>query len=354
MPASIRGVPELGPYRPLNKIRNYLKQVACARTLRTGAPDKKRRMKKGVMESIPQISSQELDRKPQAKTPEMERKNYDGLMRYQEHGYPSPLVRWHCHEEYELHLIVATSGKLFVGDYIGEFAPGQLVLTGPRLPHNWVSSDVPEEGVRLRDMMLQLSHQPLEQAAKSIPELREILPLLALSTSGVEFLDCGAAAKQHFLRIRETSGTERFAEFLKFICMLARTTNYRLLSSVKTQSFDDAALVKINTVLNYITENYCQPMSAELLAEQLGMSLSKFSRFFQKGTGNSFTDFVNQIRINKACQLLMNTDHYVTNVCYEVGFNNVANFNRRFLQLKGMTPKEFRRSADGRFGSGGA
>ena len=304
------------------------------------------------MEAMQQIRSQEPERKLHAKTPEMERRSYDGLMRYLEHGSPRALVRWHCHEEYELHLIVSTSGKLFVGDYIGEFSPGQLVLTGPRLPHNWISSEVPEEGVRLRDMVLQFAHDPLEQAAKSIPELREILPLLALSTYGVEFLDCAAAAEQYFLRIRETSGTERFAEFLKFICMLARTTNYRLLSSVKMQSFDgDAALAKINTVLNYITENYCQPISADILAEQVGMSLSKFSRFFRKATGNSFTDFVNRIRINKACQLLMNTDHYVTNVCYEVGFNNVANFNRRFLQLKGTTPKEFRRKAEGRFGN---
>ena len=295
--------------------------------------------------------NQESDRRTQVKTPEMERRNYDGLMRYLEHGYPSPLVRWHCHEEYELHLIVATRGKLFVGDYIGEFTPGQLVLTGPRLPHNWISSEFPEAGVHLRDMVLQFAHDPLEQAAKNISELREILPLLGLSTYGVEFLDCGAAAEQHFSRIRDTNGAERFAEFLKFICILARTTNYRLLSSVKMQSFDDGVtLAKINTVLNYITENYCQPISADIIAEQLGMSLSKFSRFFRKATGNSFTDFVNRIRINKACELLMNTDQYVTNICYGVGFNNVANFNRRFLQLKGLTPKEFRRKAEGRFG----
>ena len=303
------------------------------------------------MAAIPQTRTHEPERRQHGRTPELERRSYDGLMRYLEHGYPSPLVRWHCHEEYELHLIVSTSGKLFVGDYIGEFAPGHLVLTGPRLPHNWISSCVPEEGVALRDMVLQFAHDPLEQAAKNIPELREVLPLLDRSSYGIEFLDIGAEAEQHFVRMRDTSGTERFAEFLKFLCKLARTDRYRLLSSVKMQSFDDdVELAKINTVLNYITENYCNPMSAEMLAEQLGMSLSKFSRFFRKATGNSFTDFVSRIRINKACQLLMNTDQYVTNVCYDVGFNNVANFNRRFLQLKGVTPKEFRRKADGRFG----
>ncbi|MCE3608349.1 AraC family transcriptional regulator [Massilia sp. P8910] len=84
------------------------------------------------------------------------------------------------------------------------------------------------------------------------------------------------------------------------------------------------------------------------------MSLSKFSRFFRKTTGNSFTDFITRLRINKACQLLMNTDQYVTNVCYDVGFQNVANFKRRFSQIKGVTPKRFRRQAGGRFGAGSA
>ncbi len=117
------------------------------------------------------------------------------------------------------------------------------------------------------------------------------------------------------------------------------------------QSFDDdASMAKINKVFNYITENYSAPISAGMLSEKLGMSQTKFSRFFRKATGNNFTDFVNPIRINKACQLLMDTDQCVTTVCYEVGFNNVANFNRRFLELKGVTPKEFRRRADGRFG----
>ncbi len=300
----------------------------------------------------PDTRGVEGSRRLRDRTPELECGNYDGLMRYLEHGYPNPQVRWHCHDEYELHLIVATSGRLFVGDYIGEFGPGNLVLTGPRLPHNWVSNCGSEDGIVLRDMALQFAHTPLEKAAANIPELREIWPLLERSAFGVEFFDLGDLAQEFFLRIREASGAERVGEFLRFVSVLARSTSYRLLSNVKMRSYeDDASLRKINMVLNNITTNYCSPMSADTMAEQLGMSLSKFSRFFRKATGNSFTDFVNRIRINKACQLLMTTDQYVTNVCYEVGFNNVANFNRRFLELKGLTPKEFRRKADGRFGN---
>ena len=295
-------------------------------------------------------AQREIERKP----PELERESYDGIINYLEHGYPSSRVRWHCHEEYELHLIVATSGRLFVGDYIGEFSPGHLVLTGPRLPHNWISTVVPEGGVPLRDMIVQFSHAPLAGAARVIPELRELLPLLERSSYGVEFFDMGSEAERHLACIRATHGAERFGHFVQLMVALARTANYRLLSTASLRSYDDdATLAKVNAVLNYITENYREPISAEMLAEQVGMSLSKFSRFFRKATGNSFTDFISRLRINKACQLLMDTDQYVSNVCYDVGFQNVANFNRRFLELKGMTPKEFRQQALGRFGEQG-
>ena len=90
-----------------------------------------------------------------------------GLVRCLAHGFPTPLARWHYHDEYELHLITATSGKAFVGDWIGPFQPGHLVLCGPRLPHNWISLDMPEGGVPERDLVIQFAHAPIAHAAEA-------------------------------------------------------------------------------------------------------------------------------------------------------------------------------------------
>ena len=60
------------------------------------------------------------------------------------HGYPFRTVRWHFHPEYEIHLVVATTGKFYIGDHVGEFGPGQLIMTGPNLPQNWIS-DIPPD-----------------------------------------------------------------------------------------------------------------------------------------------------------------------------------------------------------------
>jgi AraC-like DNA-binding protein len=275
-----------------------------------------------------------------------------GFIRYLEHGVPSALVRWHYHAEYELHLICASSGKVFVGDYIGQFGPGHLVLTGPRVPHNWVSLDTPPDGIKLRDMVIQFNHAPLEQMAAAIPEMKSIMPLLARARYGIEFFNFSEAAQARFARIRDSSGLPRFIEFLALMDQLAASGDYQLLSTVPMQaSDDDAALARINDAVDFIVQNLSSQFSMQDLAQHLGMSERMFTRFFRTATGNSFTDFVNRLRINRACQLLMETERYVTNICYDAGFNNVANFNRRFLAFKGMTPKQFRQQASGRFGA---
>jgi AraC-like DNA-binding protein len=238
-----------------------------------------------------------------------------------------------------------------VGDWIGQFQPGQLVLTGPRLPHNWISMDLPEGGVPLRDLVIQFSHAPLIASSESIPEWREVLPLLERARHGIEFFGLSERAERHWGEVKGARGLRRLGAFCDFLADLAECTDYRLLSSVQMKGAEgDAEVDQINAIVNRITGHVAEPIAMADVAAELGMSESRFSRYFRRSTGNSFTDFVNRVRINNACHLLMQTDHYVTDICYQVGFNNVANFNRRFLEIKGMTPSEFRRQADSRFG----
>jgi AraC-like DNA-binding protein len=274
-----------------------------------------------------------------------------GFVRCLEHGFPTPLARWHYHDEYELHLIVETSGKAFIGDYIGFFQPGHLVLTGPKLPHNWISLDLPEGGVKRRDLVIQFSHAPMVLASEQISEFKEVLPLLERAKYGIEFFGISEAAQSHWQQVKSYSGLARFAAFCDFLSDLARCTDYRLLSQAPMQSLDnDTELDQINAIVSRMTQNLADPVSAAELAGDLGMNEVKFSRFFRRATGNTFTDFVNRIRINRACQLLMESDQYIAQIGYDVGFNNIANFNRRFLDIKGMTPSEFRKQAENRFG----
>lgn len=274
-----------------------------------------------------------------------------GLVRCLAHGFPTPLARWHFHDEYELHLITATSGKAFVGDWIGSFQPGHLVLCGPRLPHNWISFGTAEGGVAERDLVIQFRHDPIERAAAIVPELAEVMPLLGRSRHGIEFFGMAERAREHWLSVKHSRGLTRFAAFCDFLADLTRCTDYRLLSNVQLQGRDDdGGLEQISAIVDRIAGDVAGPLLARTVAAELGMSESRFSRFFRRATGNTFSHFVNLVRVNRACQLLMESDRQVTRICYEVGFNNVANFNRRFREIKGMTPSKFRHQAEHRFG----
>jgi AraC-like DNA-binding protein len=276
-------------------------------------------------------------------TPEYEIVEDNETIRYLEHGYPSDLIRWHAHDDYELHFIVATSGKVFVGDYIGNYSPGQLILTGPRLPHNWICQNDQEE-IQLRDMVIRFDHESFSNGMKIIPELAEILPMLARAKSGIEFFDLDQEyLKDVFQNVRDSSGLSRLIISLPLLQKLAQSRSYRLLSTVQIDLKSSELLQrKINTVVDYVSQNYNQDITLSSVASLIGMSDSHFSRFFKKATGNRFIEFVNRVRVSRACSLLTETDQQIATICFQVGFNNVANFNRRFHELKGVTPRDFR------------
>ena len=114
----------------------------------------------------------------------------DDSIRYLEHGWPTDLCRWHNHEVMELHLIVDTHGKAFVGDYIGEFGPGALFLIGPHLPHNWVSDEFGHPNtIPLRDMLVQFNVKSIMSLRDVFPDFRELEGLLQRAAGGIEFLN---------------------------------------------------------------------------------------------------------------------------------------------------------------------
>lgn len=274
-----------------------------------------------------------------------------GLLRCVSHGTPSPLIRWHYHEDYELHLVVATSGKFFVGDYIGNFEPGNLVLTGPRLPHNWITTDAPPEGVPLRDHCIVFSREPIEQTTRLMPELREVLPLLDRAVHGIEFFGLGNISREYFERIAASRNASRLGLFFDLLGILSRSSDCRLLSGAMLQGLEDEkAMVQTDKVVKFISEHFREPLRMADVAKRFHMSESNFSRNFQRCTGNSFTDFLIRVRVTRACQLLMQNDNNIATICFDVGFNNVANFNRRFLAVKGLTPSAFRQQTRSRFG----
>ena len=268
-------------------------------------------------------------------------------IRYLEHGWPTDLCRWHAHEEYELHLIVETRGKAFVGNFIGNFEPGSLFLTGPNLPHNWVTDSVSSEKIEIRDMLVQFSQKSFEKLAEGFPEFSGIRKMLDLAASGILSKGFNATfARGHMEAIRDNIGPERILAFIRFLVRLNEHAEKVTLSETKLVNADgNSKYARIGNIIDHILENFNDDLNAVDTAEMAGMSLTTFGRNFSSVTGHSFVEFVNRVRIGQACGMLYASDDQVTSICFDVGFKNVANFNRHFLKIKGMTPSVYRETA---------
>lgn len=262
-----------------------------------------------------------------------------------EHGYPFRTVRWHFHPEYELHHVVATAGRCFVGDFVGEFTPGHLVLTGPNLPHNWVSDIPGETSVPLRSRVLQFDERFISDAAQLFPELSSFQPMLELSRRGVLFP--AATAAEVGPLIAELVGAthiRRLELFISIVGALSRARSPQVMSSDSYHPDPSGFMATgINEALDYIRHHLTEPFDEKQLSAISQLSPSAFSRSFRRHTGMALSRYVNRLRINLAAQLLMSGEHAsVTDICFASGFRNISNFNRQFLRQKGVPPSRFR------------
>ncbi|SFI35720.1 AraC family transcriptional regulator [Bradyrhizobium sp. Gha] len=262
------------------------------------------------------------------------------------HGYPFHTVRWHFHPEYEIHQVVATSGRYFVGDFIGQFEPGNLVLTGPNLPHNWVSDLPANATIPLRGRIIQFSEEFIGDTMRLMPELSGLAALLESSRRGVLF---AASTSRELAPLMEeivaAKGVRRIELFMMILGTLCRARGALPLSSPNYLPDPSGYMsAGMNKALAFIRENLTQPFGESDLATMAGQSQSAFSRSFRRHTGMSLVQYVKRLRINLACQILMSDEQAsITDICFEVGFNNLSNFNRQFLAEKGMPPSRFRR-----------
>jgi len=214
-------------------------------------------------------------------------------VRYLEHGWPTNLCRWHSHEEYELHLIVATKGKAFVGDYIGDFGPGSLFLCGPNLPHNWVTDDIgAPEVVDTRDMLFQFNQVSVDSLKEGFPEFRELDELLERSKGGIEFANFDLAfARKALTDIRNAHGAMRVLKAMSFLLMIKDHPDQKRLSvaNVSYPNFKTSTS-SIAEVVDFITEHFAEDISLSKAADMAAMSQTAFARNFQKFTGSKFRD----------------------------------------------------------------
>ncbi|HJW01553.1 MAG TPA: AraC family transcriptional regulator [Arthrobacter sp.] len=267
-------------------------------------------------------------------------------VRWVEHSYPSPVARWNYHPEYEIHLIRKGTGKFIVGDHIGTFEAGHVSLVGSGLPHDWVSDLEPGEVLENRDAVIQFDGKWVEQTAALVPELAEVKPLLEQSARGIEFLGRSAeTAAAAIEAMGATTGLERLEYLFALFGILARAPQEErryLAEEWFRPQLDGQAAAVVDIVLEYVFSNHAGSVKMSEAAALVGMPEPTFSKYFKRATGQNFSDLVRKLRLAHARRLLESSDRPISEICYEVGFSNLSNFNRHFLNDAGETPRTYR------------
>lgn len=256
-------------------------------------------------------------------------------------------VPYHYHSEFELAYILCSTGKKFVGDVIENFGPGDLVFLGNTLPHFFLNDKQYYSGnpeLRVNAFILQFPADYFSDNQLKRPEFASIARLLVNSSRGLKFPESTRnLAAPIIQKMYHENGLIRYFKLIELLSLLGQSEFTPIASpgySKNTYSNFDGRLVK---VYEYSIKNFNKNISLNEVASVAGMCPTAFCRYFRCKMRKTYAEFINELRINNACNLLRNSNKTIAYVCSETGFNNLSNFNRQFKEIIGKSPSEYRK-----------
>lgn len=254
---------------------------------------------------------------------------------------------WHYHPELELTLIIKSFGQRQVGDNVENFWPGDLVLVGTNLPHVW-KNDVIFNSENLKAKAIVVKFLP-DFAGKDFfekPEMKRIHDLINKKANfGVKLLGKLREDVEGLMNsLPSIDESSRIINLLYILDLISKSNDYTLLSSISYNNNKTKNNYRINIVLNYLMDHYNEEIKLETVASLINMNKNAFCRFFKKSTQKNLLQVIQEIRINNACQKLIETDLSILEICYDTGFGNISGFNKAFKKVKGINPLAYKKN----------
>ena len=247
--------------------------------------------------------------------------------------------KWHYHPEYEITFIIKGSGSRLVGNCYETFNEGDFVLLGSHLPHTWTSK--PTEHEFSEAIVIQFSKACIEPFM-GFAECQQIKTLLEQSERGIQFHHAQDVLPM-LIGILESEGMKRIIKLLSLLEFLSVSSRKFITENTNQIVFNEKSERRINNVCLFIQNHYTSKITLHEVADSIHMSASNFCKFFKKATGKTFSDYLNEIRINEACRLIRQTDHTIHQIAFQCGFETLSYFNRVFVNKKKMTPSNYRK-----------
>lgn len=250
---------------------------------------------------------------------------------------------WHYHPQFELTLTVGSRGVRFVGDHVERYGDGDLVLLGPNLPHAWQSEALIGENRLHRAIVCWFTPAWIEGLMALMPEYAPLARLAAEAGRGLEFTD-GAAERlrPRLLALGALPPARQVLELQAILIDLAGCKRRPLASGEVPLSENPRDRERMQRVLTFLHANYDRPLRLAPLSAIAHLTDSQLQRVFKRSTRMSISQYVTQLRIGKACQLLVQTDLPMSHIAAESGFSDAAHLARQFKTAKGLPPTRYR------------
>jgi AraC-like DNA-binding protein len=254
---------------------------------------------------------------------------------------------WHFHPQYEIMLVLEGKGIRFVGDSIERFEAGDLVFLGRDLPHFYKSDEEfyhENTPARSKAIVVYFNEYFLGDEFWKLPDIAALKRLFSDAKRGICFKEqVRAELTRKIIQLSEhKTGLEKLIDLLSVLQMMSQAKDYDLLS---TPGFSPCPIPseseRMNEVYNYILDNYQQNPSLSSVSRRANMSIAAFCKYFKTRTNRTYTQFLNEIKIGKACKLLIENRMSIAQVSFKTGFNNLTHFNNQFKRITGSTPTQY-------------
>ena len=250
---------------------------------------------------------------------------------------------WHYHPQFELTLTVNARGQRYIGDHLGDFEPGDLVLLGPNLPHTWSASERIDRAQPMLAVVVWFSLEWVEQLAACFPELHSLRQLAARAGPALHFsTDTSARSADKLLQLNALPVPQRLPLLLDVLLDLAGDTGARPLASMAQAPLPDGQHKRMAGVFDFMHAHFREEIALETLAQRAALSLGAFHRCFKRHAHCTPGEYLARLRIGRACQQLIESNLAIAVIAQEAGYRNLAHFNRQFRAARHVTPRAFR------------
>lgn len=257
-------------------------------------------------------------------------------------------VNWHFHSEYQLFVALKGSGTRFIGDHMQTFREGDMVLTGPDLPHLWKNDKayhIPENNLGTHGIVVYFPDNFLNNSVFQLEEFEGLSNMLKKSVRGIEITgNTNHLVKNMMIELLDLKGVNSLISLLKILQTIADSPDCKLITDAAyVNTNKESEKDRMGQVYEYVMHNFQSKVSLEEAAQISNLSVSAFSRFFKSRVNKSFSDFLTDVRISHACKLLHESDLNISEISYECGFFTLSNFNKLFKERIKMTPVQYRK-----------